>query len=199
MDPSLDPADLDPTDLERLRRGDPRGWEAVYRLFGARVQRTCLALLGNRVDAEDATQEVFLRVQERAGQFSGDSRFSTWLYRIAVNHCLHTKEKERIRRAEPLEGSVASNATCPRESPADTASAREARDVVLARLARLSEEHRAILVLREIDGLAYQDIAEVLGVPVGTVMSRLARARERWITLARATQVPRESSEGVRT
>ena len=191
MDPSLDPADLDPTDLERLRRGDPRGWEAAYRHFGARVQRTCLALLGNRVDAEDATQEVFLKVQERAGQFAGGSRFSTWIYRIAVNHCLNKKEKERLRVAEPLEGAAASNAACPRESPPDVAGAREAREQVLERLAHLSEEHRAVLVLREIDGLAYQEIADVLAIPVGTVMSRLARARERWIEL---TPAAREST-----
>ncbi len=200
MDPSLDSPDLDPNELERLRRGDARGLEAAYRQFGARVQRTCLALLGDRAAAEDATQEIFLRVLDRARQFSGGSRFSTWLYRIAVNHCLNAKEKERMRRAEPLEGRVASDAACPRAMPPDLASASEARDLVLARLSRLSEEHRAILVLREIDGLAYQDIAEVLGVPVGTVMSRLARARERWLALASTVRAPdaqRRASEGV--
>jgi len=199
--PRLDSADLTPSDLERLRRGDARGLEAAYRQFGARVQRMCLGLLGDRGAAEDATQEIFLRVLERARQFSGESRFSTWLYRIAVNHCLNAKEKERIRRTEPLEGPVAEGAISPRASPAELAGAHEARDLVLARLARLSEEHRAILVLREIDGLAYEDIAGVLGVPVGTVMSRLARARERWIALAPATREPdatRRASPGAR-
>jgi RNA polymerase sigma-70 factor (ECF subfamily) len=195
VDPSLDPDDLDPHDLELLRRGDARGLESAYRLFGARVQRTCLAMLGNRADAEDAVQEVFLRVLERARQFTGSSRFSTWLYRIAVNHCLNRKEKEALRRAEPIDGDVVASTICPRESPSDLAGAREAREVVLDRLAHLSEEHRAILVLREIDGLAYQDIADVLDVPVGTVMSRLARARERWIALAPAARESAPSAE----
>ncbi len=89
MDPRLSPEDLDPSDIELLRRGDARGLEAAYRCFGPRVQRTCLALLGNRADAEDAAQEVFLKVFERARQFAGGARFSTWLYRITVNHGLH--------------------------------------------------------------------------------------------------------------
>ena len=189
MDGRLDPDDLDPSDLERFRRGDPRGLEAVYRVHGARVQRTCLALLGNRSDAEDAAQEVFLRAFEHAGQFEGGSKLSTWLHRIAVNHCLHKKEKEGLRRAEPIEEALRSSLASERDAPHEVAGARDAREVLLERLGRLSEEHRTILVLREIDGLAYEEIAGVLGVPPGTVMSRLARARERWLEL-----VPRDPS-----
>jgi RNA polymerase sigma-70 factor (ECF subfamily) len=176
--------DLSPTDLARLRNGDPRGLEAAYRLVGAQVQRTCLALLGNRHDAEDATQEVFLKAFERAGQFAGTSRFTTWLYRLTVNHCLHRKERAEIRRAAPLEAVEMQHALSTEPSPADAAGTREAYALVVARLARLTDEHRTILVLREIDELSYEQIAEVLSIPVGTVMSRLARAREQWTLLS---------------
>jgi RNA polymerase sigma-70 factor (ECF subfamily) len=180
--------DLSPTDLARLRSGDPRGLEAAYRLVGARVQRTCLALLGNRHDAEDATQEIFLKAFERAGQFAGASRFTTWLYRLTVNHCLHRKERAELRRAVPLDAAEVQHALAPEPSPADVAGVHEAYAIVVARLARLSEEHRAVLVLREIDELSYEQIAEVLSIPVGTVMSRLARAREQWTLLSPAVR-----------
>jgi RNA polymerase sigma-70 factor (ECF subfamily) len=189
--------DLSPADLACLSSGDPRGLEAAYRLLGARVQRTCLALLGNRADAEDAVQEIFLKVFERAGQFSGASRFSTWIYRLSVNHCLHRKEKESLRRAASLAEEEGAHPVSPQLRPPELAIAREAHEVVLARLARLSEEHRVVLVLREIDELSYADIADVLGVPEGTVMSRLARARERWIALS-APAAERTSSRGSR-
>ena len=176
--------ELSPTDLALLRSGDPRGLEAAYRVAGARVQRTCLALLGNRHDAEDATQEVFLKAFERAGQFAGASRFTTWLFRLTVNHCLHRRERADVRRAAPLEGSEVQHSLSPEPSPSDVAGARETHAIVLARLARLTVEHRTVLVLREIDELSYEQIADVLAVPLGTVMSRLARARERWTALA---------------
>jgi RNA polymerase sigma-70 factor (ECF subfamily) len=189
VDPRLSPDDLDPADLDLLRRGDVRGLEAVYRRFGSYVQRTCLALLGNRADADDAAQEVFMKAFEHARQFAGGSRFSTWLYRITVNHCLHAKEKRRVREAAPLHDLSDDAAICPKALPHDAASAQEARELVLDRLARLSEVHRAVLMLREIDGLSYDEIATVLDVPVGTVMSRLARARERWIELSPTPRV----------
>lgn len=187
--------DLDPADIARLRRGELGALEAAYRRFGPRVHANCRALLANAADAEDAVQEIFLKVWERAAQFDGRSRFSTWLYRIAVNHCAQRAEKERLRRGLPLPDGDAREFADGGGSPSDAAGERDACELLERRLAGLGNEHRAVLVLRELDGLSYAEIAEVLDVPVGTVMSRLARARERWIEMTRAAELRRSVEE----
>ena len=178
--------DFSPADVERLRRGDRAALELAYRHFGARVHATCRGLLGNAADAEDAVQEVFLKLRERATQFDGVSRFSTWLFRISVNHCLQRLEKGRLRSVEQLPQDGPSEFADRGASPLELAHAHDAREVLERRLAELNDEHRAVLVLRELNDLSYAQIAAVLDVPVGTVMSRLARARERWIALTKA-------------
>ena len=174
-----------PRDVERLRRGDRAALEAAYRQFGARVHASCRGLLGNAADAEDAVQEIFLKLRERAAQFDGAARFSTWLFRITVNHCLQQLERRRVRNAEQLPRDAAREFADGGASPLDLAHARDAREVLERRLGELNHEHRAVLVLRELNDLPYAEIAAVLDVPVGTVMSRLARARERWIELTK--------------
>jgi RNA polymerase sigma-70 factor, ECF subfamily len=180
------PREFTQGDVERLRRGDRTALESAYRQFGARVHASCRGLLGNAADAEDAVQEVFLKLHERAAQFDGASRFSTWLFRITLNHCLQRLEKARVRSAEELPRETEREFAHGGASPLELAHDRDAREVLERRLAELNDEHRAVLVLRELDDLSYAQIAAVLDVPVGTVMSRLARARERWIELTKA-------------
>ncbi|MBL8862923.1 MAG: RNA polymerase sigma factor [Planctomycetes bacterium] len=180
----VQPKDPLAREIELLASGDAAALERAYRACGARIQRLCQGLLGDRAEAEDATQDVFLKLRERAGQFHGAASLSTWLHRIAVNHCLNLIEKRRLRASRPLGAAEARSLVDPLRRPPETAAANEARETLRSRLARLSVEHRAVLVLREIDGLSYDEIAAVLDVPPGTVMSRLARARERWVELA---------------
>lgn len=178
--------------VERLRAGDVRALEETYRRHGARIYRVCRYVLGSAADAEDAVQEVFLKVFERARQFEGTSRLSTWLHRIAVNHCLNFLERERVRRATRLDDGE-NELACPRSTlPIDVAGATESKQRLESLLARLPTEHRSVLVLREIEGQSYRDIAETLSIPVGTVMSRLARAREK---LARFIGRPRAAAQ----
>lgn len=200
-DPHLESGDLEPGVLAGLRRGEPDALEDCYRAFGARVYRLCRGMLRQEHDAQDATQEVFLKVLERAYQFSGRSRFTTWLHRLTVNHCLHRLEKEERRRAGSLygvlDGSLDGCGDGPggppetepqlvsREpAPCDGLVVAEARERVEDLLARLPAAQRAVVVLRELEGLSYAAIAEVLDIPAGTVMSRLARARERLLGLS---------------
>ena len=178
--PSAQSPDLDPTLLVGLRRRDTGALARLYGLFGARVHRLCRGLLPQDHDAEDAVQEVFVKVFERARQFRGTARFSTWLHRLTVNHCLHRIERERLRRAEDLDPALVD----PANSPARCAEQAEASDRLDALLARLPTKSRTVLVLRELEGLTYDEIGEVLQIPPGTVMSRLARAREKLIALA---------------
>lgn len=169
-----------------LRRRDMGALRAAYERHGERVQRLCRRLLGRPADAEDAAQDVFLKLLERAGAFDGRARFSTWLHRLTVNTCLHRLERERLRLVRPLpepDQAPADAGAAPEESLART----ETRLALERLLARLSGEHRAVLVLRELEGLSYREIAAALEVPEGTVMSRLARARAELVRLAGAT------------
>jgi RNA polymerase sigma-70 factor (ECF subfamily) len=170
--------------VEGLRRGEREALRETYERHGARVYRLCLRLLGSRPDAEDLTQEVFLKLFERAGTFDGRARFSTWIHRLTVNACLHRIEREGLRRAQPLPEDDESPAD-PCGGPGEPLERREERVELEALLGRLAPEQRAVLVLREVEELSYQEIAEALAIPVGTVMSRLSRARERLVRLAR--------------
>ena len=171
--------DLQPDDLRALQRGDVRALETVFHHFGDRVHRTCRWLLGQPADADDAAQEVFLRVLDKAHTFGGGAQFSTWLYRLTVNHCLNMRRRPRLVTGVDVEAHP-----CRSRSPNELAADAEARTQLDALLARLSPDARAVLVLREIEELDYAAIAAVLGIPIGTVMSRLSRARERLLELS---------------
>ena len=174
--------DLRPDELQALQRGDVRALEAVFHRFGDRVHRTCRFLLGQPADADDAAQEVFLRVLDKAHTFAGGAQFSTWLYRLTVNHCLNVRRRPRL-----VTGAEADAQPCPSRSPCEAAADAEAKTQLDALLARLSPDARAVLVLREIEELDYAAIAQVLGIPVGTVMSRLSRARAKLLGLGETT------------
>jgi RNA polymerase sigma-70 factor (ECF subfamily) len=179
--------DPDRSLASKLRDGEAGALEEAYRRHGTGVYRLCLRILGRAPDAEDATQEIFLKLLERASSFDGRSRLTTWIHRIAVNHCLNHLEKERLRdsaslaRDEDLAGA-------PADSPFERLTRAEAGERLQRLLLRLSPEHRVAIVLREIEELSYEEIAQTLEVPVGTVMSRLARARERLVLLARVRE-----------
>lgn len=162
--------------LEVCADGRAEGLERLYERHKYAVFRTCLRIMGDRASAEDATHEVFLRVFERASSFSGQSAFGTWLYRITVNHCLNLLDKRRRRPASRLEeGADRPDAST---GPFDACASNELRHRILRLLGELSVDHRTVLTLREIEDLSYAEIAEVLDIPEGTVMSRLTRARE---------------------
>jgi RNA polymerase sigma-70 factor (ECF subfamily) len=185
MDPDLDL-------VRGLQRGEMRALREAYERHGERVQRLCRRLLGRAADAEDAAQDVFLKLLERAGSFDRRSRFATWLHRLTVNLCLNRLERERLRQA----GGLAEHGGAlvdPGEAP-DAACARGESAQHLERLIeRLSAEHRAVIVLRELEQLSYREIAAALAIPEGTVMSRLARARSE---LARYLGVSAENAAG---
>jgi RNA polymerase sigma-70 factor, ECF subfamily len=169
--------------VEGLCRGERDAQRELYQRHGARVYRLCLRLLGSAPDAEDLTQEVFLKLFERARAFDGRARFTTWIHRLTVNTCLHRIEKEDLRRARPLPAEGEEPAD-PGAAPGDALDRSEERGALQALLARLAPEQRAVLVLREVEELSYREIAEALSIPVGTVMSRLSRARERLARLS---------------
>jgi RNA polymerase sigma-70 factor (ECF subfamily) len=153
-----------------------------------RVFNLAMRMCNRRADAEELAQEAFLRALERIGQFKGESRFYTWLFRIAANLTIsHRRRSGRVRfvsmdRHEDDEPPVAEMVTAEvarqREpGPVAKAEAAETRDIVTRALESLDEPFRLVLVLRDLQDMDYAEVAEVLNVPVGTVKSRLFRAR----------------------
>jgi RNA polymerase sigma-70 factor (ECF subfamily) len=180
-----------PTDDEqrlvaRAQAGDVRAFEALVRRYERWVFTLTLRMLGDRAEAEDLAQEVFLKAYRGLAGFRGDSRFSTWLYAIASRHCL-TALAGRARAGGPSGRVGSRGGDDPRDPVERIADQAPRADVLLERqdmahlvqaeLRKLSEDHRLILVLRDIQGLAYTDIAQMLGLELGTVRSRLHRAR----------------------
>ncbi|MFY9343686.1 MAG: sigma-70 family RNA polymerase sigma factor [Planctomycetota bacterium] len=170
------PAEVDAEVLSCLRAGDVAALERLFQVYGKRVFRVCQGVLGNRADAEDATQEVFLRAFQNAGSFSGTTRFSSWLLSLAVNHSRNLAKAARRHRQTLSDPDLA--AVPGSDSPEHHAVERERCDTLAGLLMELPLERRQALVLREMEGLSYAEIAEVLQVPIGTVTSRLIRGRE---------------------
>ncbi len=161
--------------------GDQDAFDALVARHRLRVFNLARALVGDDGEAEDLVQETFVRAWRSVGRFRGQSTFRTWLYRVALN-VIHTHLARRARRRGVWgwwrEGTA----------PAEPAGGRGGdalegdlvrRDLIDRALARLSPELRAAVTLRDVEGLEYREIAEALGIPVGTVMSRIFRARAR--------------------
>jgi RNA polymerase sigma-70 factor (ECF subfamily) len=176
---------LDVALVERHRCGDLQAFDEVYSRFGEMVYNLALRLAGNREEAADLTQETFLRIYRHLGSFGGRSTLKTWIFRIAINHC-----RDRLSRhyppmqsidADPEEGGV--SLADPGRGPEALAVAADEGRRVTAGLSRIPPVFREAVVLRDLEGLSYEEIAEVLGVRVGTVRSRIARGREHLRTL----------------
>ena len=178
--------DADADEVARARAGDREAFETLVSRHEAAVFRICLRLLADREDALEASQETFLRAYRAVARFRGAATFRTWLIGIAVNACrnrLVSAEHRASRHTVGLEADTADGnaAALPLPDPAPSPEMRalggELRQALCRALAAVSAEHREALVLREIEGLEYAEIAAVLGVAEGTVKSRLARAR----------------------
>jgi len=161
----------------------PVTFEEVYRRYRAPVWRLARRLTGGEEEALDATQEIFLRVWRGLGGWRGEAQLSTWVFQIAWNYLRSLRRREMGRpRAVPLDAADASAeaVTVPDSAPDPErhADAAERLGRVEAALAKLGETHRVVIWLRDGEDLSYEEIAKVLDVPIGTVRSRLARARE---------------------
>ena len=162
--------------VDRLRRGDPRAFEELVIAYQHRVFGVALRMLGSRAEAEEAAQEVFLRAHRAIADFRGDAKLSTWLYAIASRLCMNrltSGERRVLREGEETLARIPSG----HASPADELE-RSERDAALHRaIAELSDERRMVVVLRDLEGLSYEEIASALDLELGTVRSRLHRAR----------------------
>jgi RNA polymerase sigma-70 factor (ECF subfamily) len=163
-------------DLQLMRsvaRGDRRAFTDVMERHEDMVFAVCMRLMGNRDRALDATQDTFVTVLRKADRFRGESALSTWLYRVATNTCFDLQRKAKRRSAE----SLPEHHDPDDHSAQDPFDAAELRPDIAAALTRIPDEYRAAVVLADAHGLALSDVAEILEVPVGTVKSRIYRAR----------------------
>jgi RNA polymerase sigma-70 factor (ECF subfamily) len=167
------------------RTGDPLAFARLVELHEGMVFNLGARLLGDREEARDVAQEVFLQVYRMLGRFEGRSSLKTWIYRIAVNQChnrrrfWHRRRRDREQAFdEGLSAGDAGSAATGSSSPYEEARRRERARRVQEALLGLSFEHRCVLVLREVEGLTCDEVAVALGIPEGTVKSRLSRARD---------------------
>jgi len=164
--------------IEAWRRGSNAALDTLFQRVQPRIHGLCLRMLGRPEVAADVAQDAFLRIYEGLPRFDGRARFSTWSIRVTLN-CVYTHlRREKLRRHARLPEPDTGHELGSREpGPEDRIERTDLRRNVVVALGTLDLQARAILVLRDLQGLDYADIAEVLGTPIGTVKSRLFRAR----------------------
>lgn len=162
---------------QRAAKGDIGAFTRLVQNHSGLVYRVALRILGE--DAQDASQEVWIRVWRNIRNFRGESAFTTWLYRVTVNTCLSERRKEQNRNIREFGNELLYLPVLPdyEDDPEDAALAEERREELLRALKRVRLEHRAALVLRHMEGLSYAEIARILDVPDGTAKGWVSRGR----------------------
>lgn len=173
--------------IQNAQKGDAESFERIVIAYQQKIFNLAFRLLGDKEEAEDLTQEVFLNVYKHLSSFRGDAQFSTWIYQVALNHCRNRFKylKRRFYQStesldDPLQGGEGDlERELPDEAdvPEEALHRRQVQRLVQRAVQRLRPDYREIIVLRDIQELSYQEISEVLGLPEGTIKSRLHRAR----------------------
>jgi len=174
--------------ITRLRAADLRAFEELVTHFERPVYSLCFRLLGDAEEARDAAQETFLKVYKGLGKFRAESGLKTWIYRIAVNQAMNQQRWWRRRHRDETvsldlsrgesEATLANRLPSLTASPEQEAIKSERERSLMRALGQIKQEYRVALVLREIEELSYEEIAETLAISIGTVKSRIARGRE---------------------
>jgi RNA polymerase sigma-70 factor (ECF subfamily) len=170
--------------VQRASKGDASAFETLVTTYEKGVYNLAYRLVSDREDAMDIVQEVFLKTYQALPRFRGESRFSTWIYRVCVNASLdHLRRKQKtasLSLDEPLsfkESSVTREVEDEGESVEDSVETKCMGQAILSTLKDLDPAHRVIVLLSDVQGYSYQEIADILGLSMGTVKSRLHRAR----------------------
>ena len=188
---AVDEKERDRKLVDRVREGDQDAYRQLVERYQRRAHAIAIGIVGNHHDAEDLVQQAFLKAYKSLGSFRGQSSFYTWLYRIIFNLSIDLSRKAYRRSERGYEDSATIDSLAQQTdrdattylSQVDTPDQRlrrqEVRDRFKQALDKLSPEHRAVIVLREIEGLSYNEISDVVGCSKGTIMSRLHHARKR--------------------
>jgi RNA polymerase sigma-70 factor (ECF subfamily) len=170
--------------VDKARHGDREAFRVLVERYQRKVAALALGMLRNREDALDVVQDTFTKAYQSLDKFKGDSSFYTWVYRIGVNLCIdHQRRESRYVQVgsdadeTPDEVAPPSAEDLERDEPFESARSAEIGAHLLGAINELTPEHRAVILLREVDGLSYEEISRALDCPKGTVMSRLHYAR----------------------
>ena len=173
---------MEDAELVRLcQDGDMTAFEQLFHRHQDRVYSVAFRMMGNTEDALDMTQEIFLRAYQKINKFKFTSAFSTWLYRLATNFCIdELRKRKRSANTTPLEEAITQSDG---RTPEDDAISNDREAQVWQAINSLKEKERAIIILRDIEGLSYKEISEVLGYSLGRVKSRIHEARQNLKTI----------------
>jgi RNA polymerase sigma-70 factor (ECF subfamily) len=175
-------------DMELVRQsqqGDRAAFQALVRRYEKKILALVIGMVKIREDALDITQDVFLQAFQNLGRFRGSSTFYTWIYRIAINRAIDFQRRAWKHRPQIVNSDTDSRGMAPEayptapSEPYEEARKTELRAMLSQAISELTPEHRAVLLLREVEGLSYAEISDTLGCSLGTVMSRLFYARKR--------------------
>ncbi len=171
--------------IKQSQQGDMKSFEKLVRLHQDQAYRTAFAMLGNTEDAKDATQEAFIKIYKSLNKFKHQSSFSTWMYRIVHNTCLDILRRRKRRREVPVETKNSAGTEGYEIPLEDTGDGPESlldyeflKEEVKKGIGELPEEYQGVIILRDIEGLSYSKVAEVMEISQGTVKSRLNRGRK---------------------
>lgn len=177
--------DIDADLVARVQRGDKRAFDLLVLKYQRRVMRLLSRLVRSPSDVEDVAQEAFIKAYRALPQFRGDSAFYTWLYRIAINtarnwHVAQTRRPQTVEGFENEDGETfqqIDNLT-DIDTPDAMLASKQVAETINAAIAELPDELRIAIILREVEGMSYEDIAQSMECPIGTVRSRIFRARD---------------------
>lgn len=171
--------------LERAKTGDVKAFEMLVEAYQRKIYNIALRMIGNSDDAYDLAQEVLIRIYKSIGSFKEQSSFSTWVYRITTNVCLDEIRKRKNKWTVSLDEDIRlDDSEIKREiesddpKPDEMTEKAELKKTITEAINKLNEEHRIVIVLRDIHGFSYEDIAKIVKCPEGTVKSRINRARQ---------------------
>jgi RNA polymerase sigma-70 factor, ECF subfamily len=179
-------SELERSLLRRLRDRDERAFRDLLELHKDRVFNISFRMLGNRAEAEDVAQEVFIAVFKTIDQFREESKFSTWLYRVAVNHCKnrikylarrHDRDRDELDETSQQANGAGVGTPVRAAQPDRALEGAQMERLLQEAIGNLDDDHRIVVVLRDIEDLSIEEICDITGLPDGTVKSRLHRAR----------------------
>jgi RNA polymerase sigma-70 factor, ECF subfamily len=199
----------DLTLVQRVQQGDQRAFKLLVERYQRKVYAVALGMLKDKEEARDVAQEAFVKVYRYLDHFKGDASFYTWLYRITVNICIDAMRRKGSARGDEhlefdetvamdtAEANIGALGSKLGTNPQKSALRKELAEKISAALSEIPASHREILLLREVEGMSYEDLAKILKIPKGTVMSRLFHARLKMQKILGSYVELDESSAGV--
>lgn len=167
--------------VKRAQKDDSTAIEELLFAYEKRVYNIAFRYMGNEADAYDMAQEALIKIYKRIKSFKGDSSFSSWVYRITVNTCLDGLRKNK-KNVVSLESTLENGASYQDEksdTPEESALKQERQKYIQQAINTLSADHKSVIILRDINGFSYEEVADCLSISVGTVKSRISRARQK--------------------